>query len=149
MSSQRNSKPSPIQLSDWPIEQLPGLSDRDQSQLFNCDIKTTGQLVLKARTPASRQELANCLHVHIQYVNKWVALAELACIPSVGCRYCGLLLHAGICSVIQLSQMPPHRLHQQVLRLQIAMMQRRDLCPSLEEVCQWIKQAQAINVSQR
>ncbi|NEO63853.1 MAG: DUF4332 domain-containing protein, partial [Moorea sp. SIO4G2] len=46
-----------------------------------------------------------------QYVNKWVALADLARIPSIGCQYCGLVLHAGICSLTQLAQTPPGLFH--------------------------------------
>jgi len=85
--------------------------------------------------------LANQLQIQSRYINKWVALADLARIPSVGCKYCGLLLHAGVSCVTQLAQTPVNRLHQQILRLQVAMMQRKDLCPHVEEVAVWIKQA--------
>lgn len=131
---------------DWSIEQLPGLSDRDRSQLQDLGITTTRQLLQKASTPASRQALANQLQIKSQYVNKWVALADLARVPGIGCQYCGLLLHAGIGSVAQLAQTPAHRLHQQILRLQVATMQRRDLCPPVEEVAAWIKQARELVV---
>jgi len=57
------------------------------------------------------------------------------------------LLHAGICSVTQLAQTPAHKLHQQILRLQVATLQRRDLCPHVEEVAGWIKQARMLVVS--
>jgi hypothetical protein len=147
MSSQRNTHQSIIQPCNWAIEHLPGLNHQDESKLLECGIKTTRQLLQKVSNLTARQELANRLQINIQYVNKWVALADLACIPSVGCRYCGLLLHAGICSVKQLSQMPPHRLHQQVLRLHVATMQRRDLCPSVDEVQQWIQQARQLTIS--
>ncbi|MBW4576713.1 MAG: DUF4332 domain-containing protein [Aphanothece sp. CMT-3BRIN-NPC111] len=141
MASKPNAHLNTIQPCDWSIAQLPGLSDQDQSKLLTCGITTTGQLLQKANNPASKQELAKQLQIHIQHVNKWVALANLARIPSVGCQYCGLLLHAGICSATQLSEIPVHRLHQQILRLQVATMQRRDLCPSVEQVQQWIQQA--------
>ncbi|MCL1474576.1 DUF4332 domain-containing protein [Argonema antarcticum] len=144
MSRQLNNHPSAIQRYDWPLAQLPGLSHDNQSQLLECGITTTGQLIQKANTPETRQALANQLQIHIQYVKKWVALADLARIPSVGCQYCGLLLHAGVCSVTQLAQIPPHRLHQQILRLHVATMQRRDLCPSVEQVSLWIQQARSI-----
>jgi hypothetical protein len=144
MYSQPKASRSPIQVRDWSIEQLPGLSHQQQSQLLESGITTTGQLLRQASNPTARQQLATRLQIKIQYLNKWVALAELAGIPSVGCQYCGLLLHAGVCSVSQLSQIPPHRLHQQILRLQVAMMQRRDLCPSLALVQQWIQQAQTM-----
>lgn len=135
---------NPIQPGNWPIEQLPGLSEQDRTQLLECGLTTTGQLIQAANTPATRQALANRLQIHIQYVNKWVALAELARVPSVGCQYCGVLLHAGISSVSLLAQTPVHRLHQQILRLQVATLQRRDLCPSVDEVQQWIRQAQML-----
>jgi predicted flap endonuclease-1-like 5' DNA nuclease len=126
---------------DWSIEQLPGLSDQDQSKLRELGITTTGQLLKFASTPQSRQALANQLQIKSQYVHKWFALADLARLPGVGCQYCGLLLHAGVCSVTQLAQTPVHRLHQQILRLQVATMQRRDLCPHVDEVAGWVKQA--------
>jgi predicted flap endonuclease-1-like 5' DNA nuclease len=128
---------------DWAIEDLPGLSNQDCFKLRSLDITTTGQLLQKTRTPQLRQVLASQLQVKDNYVNKWVALADLARIPGIGCRYSGLLLHAGICSVAQLAQTPAYKLHQQILRLQVAMMQRRDLCPQVGVVAGWIKQAQA------
>jgi hypothetical protein len=135
---------NPILSCDWPIEQLPGLSQEEQSQLQNYGIKTTGGLVKQGKTPQDRLVLANKLQVHLQYVNKWIALADLARVPSVGTQYCGLILHAGIGSVAQLAQTPTHRLHQQIMRLQVATMQRRDLCPAIEQVQQWSQQAKIL-----
>ncbi|MGB3203392.1 MAG: DUF4332 domain-containing protein [Crinalium sp.] len=141
MPSQSKIQRNTIQSCSWSIEQLAGLSKENQLQLLELGIKTTGELLQIANTTTAKLELANRLQLHIQYVNKWVALADLARIPSVGCQYCGLLLHAGIASVSQLAQTPIHRLHPQILRLQVATMQRKDLCPSVEQVQLWIKQA--------
>ncbi|HEY9665819.1 MAG TPA: DUF4332 domain-containing protein [Coleofasciculaceae cyanobacterium] len=135
---------SATQSCDWPIQQLPGLSDRDCSNLQELGINTTKQLLQKASTSQSKQVLANQLQITPQYVKKWVALADLARIPGIGCEYCGLVLHAGVCSCLQLAQTPAHRLHQQILRLQVATMQRRDLCPQVEAVAAWIKQAREL-----
>ena len=128
----------------WSIEQLPGLSKQQQAQLQECGITTTKQLLAKASTKGLKQALANQLQINIQYVNKWVALADLARIPSVGYQYCGLLLHSGIASVYQLTQTPVHRLHQQIMRLQVATMQRQDLCPAVEVVQKWVQQARSL-----
>ena len=128
----------------WSIEQLPGLSKQQQAQLQECGITTTKQLLEKASTKELKQALANQLQINIQYVNKWVALADLARIPSVGCQYCGLLLHSGIASVSQLTQTPVHRLHKQIMRLQVATMQRQDLCPAVEVVQKWVQQARSL-----
>ncbi len=144
MPSKHTASRNFIQACDWPIEQLPGLSQEEQSRLQNCGITTTGALVKQGKTLETKLALANKLQVHLQYVNKWVALADLARIPTIGTQYCGLLLHAGIGSVAQLAQVPSHRLHQQILRLQVATMQRRDLCPAIELVQQWSYQAQQI-----
>ena len=132
-----------IQSCDWPISQLPGLNSQNQKLLLNrCGITTTSQLLQKGQTQAQKMMLANVLQVNLRDLSKWVAMADLARIPSVGCQHCGLLLHAGVGSITQLAQMPVHRLHQQVLRLHVATLQRRDLCPSAALVQQWIQEAQ-------
>ncbi|MBD2292473.1 DUF4332 domain-containing protein [Anabaena sphaerica FACHB-251] len=136
-----------LQACDWPIEKLPGLSPEEESKLQNCGITTTGELLKQGKTPEARLVLANKLQVHLQYVNKWMALADLARLPSVGIQYCGLLLHAGVISVTQLAEIPTHRLHQQIMRLQVATFQRRDLCPAVELVQQWSQQAKVIGNS--
>ncbi|MBW4507085.1 MAG: DUF4332 domain-containing protein [Scytonematopsis contorta HA4267-MV1] len=146
MYSQSKAPAKKIQSCDWPIEQLPGLSAEEQLQLENCGITTTNILLKQANNPTTRLALANKLHVHPQYVNKWIALADLARVQSVGIQYCGLLLHAGIISVKQLAEIPTHRLHKQVMRLQVATMQRRDLCPTVDLVQQWGFQARMLTV---
>ena len=128
----------------WSIDNLPGLQEKEQQLLQSLGIATTKDLLNKAKTPQEKQTLAGLLQLNIKYVSKWVALADLARIPSVGYQYCGLLLHAGVVSVIQLTQTPVHRLHRQIMRVQVATMQRKDLCPPVELVQQWIKEAKSI-----
>jgi hypothetical protein len=135
------SRPKPR---NWKIENLPGLSAENQTRLIAAGIETTLQLLQLGKTPQQRQQLAARLHIHIQHVNKWVALADLARVPSVGCQYCGLLLHSGISSTQALATVPLHRLHQQVLRFQVANMQRPDLCPSPDQVAIWIQEARLL-----
>ncbi|MCV3212327.1 DUF4332 domain-containing protein [Plectonema radiosum NIES-515] len=144
MSVKNQAKLDNTPTGDWSIEQLPGLGQEELVQLQNCGIFTTKALFQQGNSLQSKVALANKLQVHLQYVNKWVALADLARIPSVGTQYCGLLLHAGIGSVAQLAETPTHRLHQQVLRFQVATMQRRDLCPAIELVQQWRQQAKTV-----
>ncbi|MDZ8024867.1 MAG: DUF4332 domain-containing protein [Nostoc sp. DcaGUA01] len=146
MAAKQTNNRSRVTSGDWPIEQLPGLSQEEQSQLQNSGINTTVALVKQGKTLQARVALANKLQIHLQYVNKWIALADLARIPSVGTQYCGLLLHAGIGSVAQLAQTPTHRLHKQIMRLQVATMQRRDLCPAIELVQRWSQEARMVGV---
>jgi nucleotidyltransferase/DNA polymerase involved in DNA repair len=126
---------------DWSIGDLPGLNKSESARLQQLGINTTRQLLQIAPDAATKQQLAISLGTKIQYVNKLVALADLSRLAGVGCQYNGLLLHTGIVSVRQLSQMPAHKLHQQLLRLHVATLQRRDLCPDLTQVQSWIKQA--------
>jgi predicted flap endonuclease-1-like 5' DNA nuclease len=130
---------------NWRIEQLPGISSEDQARLIDCGITTTLQLLQQCHNQEQKHALSEKLQVHIHHVSKWVALSDLSRIPSVGCQYCGLLLHAGIASAAQLAQMHIHKVHQQILRLQVATMQRRDLCPSRGEIVQWIQQARLLS----
>jgi Domain of unknown function (DUF4332) len=145
MYSQKQPRVNRILSCDWSIKELPGLNEEEKLQLQNYGISTTSQLIIQGKTPQSRIELANQLQINLKYVNKWIALADLARVPSVGTQYCGLLLHAGVGSVMQLAQTPTQRLHRQVLRLQVATMQRRDLCPAVDVVQQWTQQAKMVN----
>ncbi|MFP4121101.1 MAG: DUF4332 domain-containing protein [Coleofasciculus sp.] len=144
MSNQPKNHHRSIPVRDRAIEHLPGLSEQDCAKLQQQGITTTAQLLKVANSRQSKQALANQLQIKAQYVHKWVALADLARVPSIGCEYCGLLLHAGIISVKQLAQTPTHKLHQQILRLQVATMQRRDLCPTVDQVAAWIQQARQL-----
>ncbi|MDJ0517193.1 MAG: DUF4332 domain-containing protein [Trichodesmium sp. MO_231.B1] len=135
-----------IKSQNWSIEKLPGLSKQHQILLTEYGITTTRKLLEITHTPQQKLILASQLQIHPQYVKKWVALADLARVPSVGCQYCGLLLHAGIASVAQLAQIPVHRLHQQILKLQVSTMQRRDLCPTVDLVQKWVQQAQFLSL---
>ena len=144
MKTAHKASQTSLQVRDWPIAHLPGLSKENQSQLEESNITTTEQLIRMTKTPAAKALLAHQLQINIQYVNKWVAMANLARIPSVGCQYCGLLLHAGVASADQLAQMPVERLHQQILKLHVATMQRNDLTPSVDRVQKWVQQARLV-----
>jgi predicted flap endonuclease-1-like 5' DNA nuclease len=129
---------------DWLIGDLPGINSSEQALLQDLGITTTGQLLAFAPDAPTKHKLAIDLGTKIQYVNKLVALADLARLAGVGCQYNGLLLHTGIISVKQLAQMPPHKIHQQLLKLHVATLQRRDLCPDLAQVQGWTKQAREL-----
>ncbi|MEB3340530.1 DUF4332 domain-containing protein [Okeania sp.] len=139
-------KISSIKSQNWSIDKLPGLSKEHQELLTKYGITSTRKILEITHTSQQKLILASKLKIHPQYIKKWVALADLARIPTVGYEYCGLLLHGGIASVSQLSQIPVHRLHQQILKLQVSTMQRRDLCPTVDLVQKWIQQAQLLSL---
>lgn len=128
---------------DWPIEKLPGISDRDRENLQAIGLITTQQLLQQTSNTQSKQAIASQLQIHPQYLSKWIALADLARLPSVGCQYCGVILHCGIISIAQLAQTPAPHLHRQIARLYVSMMQRKDLTPPVDRVQVWVKEAKA------
>ncbi len=125
----------------WPLAQLPGLSAADLTQLQGLGLDDTRSLLRLAPNRDQQRAIAAQLQLHEHHVRKWVALADLARVPSVGLEHCGLLLHSGIISTVQLAQQPAHKLHQQILRLHVREFQRRNLCPGMGEVTRWIMQA--------
>ncbi|MEC4802715.1 MAG: DUF4332 domain-containing protein [Jaaginema sp. PMC 1079.18] len=128
---------------NWSIEKLPGISDREIENLQAIGITTTQQLLQQTRNPENKNAIASQLQIHPQYVSKWIALADLARIPSVNCQYCGVILHCGIISISQLAQTPASHLHRQISRLYVSMMQRQDLTPPVDRVQVWVKEAQS------
>lgn len=148
MKSVRKSRAS-LKQKSWLISQLPGLSDDECRLLAAQGIHTTADLLNRGASLAQRSALATLLQVHAHHVQKWVALADLASVPSVGIEFCGLLLHAGVGSVAQLAQTPLSKIHQLILKLYVSMMQRQDLCPSVAVMAQWTAEAQQLTAQRQ
>ncbi|PSB09019.1 DUF4332 domain-containing protein [Pleurocapsa sp. CCALA 161] len=129
----------------WSIDLLPGLMLSEQKLLKAQEIENTLDLLQQTKTLESKIDLASKLKLHLKHLNKWIALADLARIPSVGNQYCGLILHAGIVSVVQLAQTPFPQLHRQIVRLQVTTIGRKDLTPSVVQVRQWIEEAKILS----
>ncbi|MCC0177045.1 DUF4332 domain-containing protein [Waterburya agarophytonicola K14] len=129
----------------WSIDRLPGIM-RSQVELLEENNITDTKIFLSFSTNSeSKLALASKLQLNQKYINKWIALADLSRIPSVGDKYCGLLLHAGIISVAQLAQTPFHRLHGQIVRLQVATLQTKDLSPPVERIKKWVEEAKLLS----
>lgn len=62
----------------------------------------------------------------------------------LGCRYWGLVVHSGMGSIERLAQTPVGKLQVGIKRLQVQTLQRTELCPSLQEMSSWIRQAQQL-----
>ncbi|BDI14446.1 hypothetical protein ANSO36C_02480 [Nostoc cf. commune SO-36] len=131
---------------NWQIESLPGITPEDSQKFKDCGIETTFQLLQKTRNELAKQNLAAQMQIHIQHIHKWVALADFSRLPSVGCEYCGLLLHVGICSVNQLAQLPMHDLQRRVLRFQVTTTQQQPqhIYRNSGLMAQWIQEARQL-----
>ena len=130
---------------NWAIANLPWLSEEHRRLLEANQIRTTHQLLLATQTKQQQHEFAAKLKIHPQYVAKWIALADLARLKSVGVEYCGLLLHCGVASVWQLAQTPFPHLHGSIVKLQVSTLQRRDLAPSVGLVQEWVREAKSLS----
>jgi hypothetical protein len=113
------------------------------NQLAALGLTHTHQLCQLGQSTQRCQALAIQLHLPQRYVTKWVVLSALAQVPTVGCEYNGLLLHAGISSVEQLASSSVQVLFPRIKRLYVATLQRSDLCPSADQVTLWIRNAQS------
>ncbi|MBD2256732.1 DUF4332 domain-containing protein [Pseudanabaena sp. FACHB-2040] len=129
---------------NWNLGQLPGMTSEFEQQLAHLGIETTAQLLKRSQNAEARQSLARQLHQPLRYINKWVALADLARVPSVGCQYNGLLLHAGVMSVSQLAQTALGTLHTQIRRFHVTTLNRSDLCPDPGQISVWVREARQI-----
>jgi Domain of unknown function (DUF4332) len=127
---------------NWLIMDLPGLDPNLGRDLDEVGLTETRQLV--ELSSDQQIALATSLGHHPRHIQKVVAMASLAQLSSVGCDYCGLLLHAGIASVAQLALTPVSQLHRSVLRLHVAVLQRNDLTPTVDRVQRWVLQAQRL-----
>jgi hypothetical protein len=127
---------------NWLIMDLPGLDPNLGRDLNEVGLTETRQLV--ELSGDQQIALATSLGHHPRHIQKVVAMASLAQLSSVGCDYCGLLLHAGIASVAQLALTPVSQLHRSVLRLHVAVLQRNDLTPTVDRVQRWVLQAQRL-----
>lgn len=128
------------------IKDLPGINTLDVKKLEMEGIKTNIDLLKKTIDSEKQQQLANKLQVNLKLLKKWIALADLSRLQSINHRYCGLILHSGIICTQQLSKVDAPTLHRQILRLQVATLKRKDLCPSLSLIQQWIKEAKKLRI---
>ena len=128
----------------WSLDRLPGLPARDREALAKLNITNTQQLLRRGATAADRQTMARTLHLREHHIHKWVAMADLARVPSVGSRHCGLLLHAGISSTTQLARATAGSLHRDLVRFHVALYKRRDWCPTLPDAERWIEEARQL-----
>lgn len=136
--------PTPLSPGNWSIADLPGLDPEMAATLIQQNIHSTRDLLDRCPDDRAILALANDLHLAKHHVHKWLALADLARVPGVGCTYAGTLLHAGIASVSQLAAAPIHRLYPQLVRLFVATTQRRDLCPNQAIVADWLTAARSL-----
>ena len=131
----------------WPIADLPGLKTSDRRKLEQSGLQTTADLLALQQNPDRLRTLAARMRLREPQLQRWIAMAELAQLPGVGCQHCGLLIHAGIVSLPQLAQISPQHLHRQLMRLQVATVRSPQHCPTPAIVDSWIYRARLLTSS--
>ncbi len=139
----------PLRSANWSLQDLPGLSEADRTQLHNLGIKSTFHLLRQAWSRSGKEDLSAQTGIHLQHIQKWVALSDLARVPSVGCEYCGVLLHSGIVTLEQLARTPAGPLHRQIMRLQVSLFRSPDRCPNAGQVNAWTQQANTLHRTEK
>ncbi len=114
----------------WSLDKLPGLGQEELILLQKNSVTTTRDLLVRTNSLRKAHQLAQQLHLPLNYIQKWSALADLARVPSIGYRYCGLLLHSGIISVKQLVRKSVAKLYPTIRRLCVATTRNQELVPA-------------------
>lgn len=106
-------------------------------------IRTTEELLSRARDLAGQEELARETEIGQELISRWVHRADLMRIDGIGGEYSVLIDYAGISSVAELAQCTPVDLYE---KLRAANLEHRLVTrlPPMSEVNDWIAQAQAL-----
>lgn len=120
------------------LADLPGLTPALGQALKQGQLITTRDLL---RAHCQEPQLARHLGLTPREYGKLLALAELAEIPEVGHRYCGLLLHIGIRTPADLARSRPEQLQASIVRLHRQLGLQRHECPGGDLLGRWIAAA--------
>jgi len=106
-------------------------------------IRTTAELLSRARDAAAQQQLANETGISRELIGRWIHRADLMRIDGIDGDYSVLIDYAGISTVADLAQCTPVDLYEK-LRATNADHKLVTRLPPVSEVQDWIAQAQAL-----
>jgi predicted flap endonuclease-1-like 5' DNA nuclease len=111
--------------------------------LQRAGIRTTGELLSRARDPAGQEQLARETEIGEELIARWVHRADLMRIDGISGEYSVLVDYAGVSTVADLAQCTPVDLYE---KLRAANIEHRLVTrlPPMSEVNDWIAQAQAL-----
>lgn len=145
-----HTRPTPAQTlvesAELPLEQISAVSAETAEKLQQLGLATNLDLLRSAGMKSQRPTLAEQVGVTVQQVNRWVVLADLTRVPSVGVVYADFLLQIGICSTLQLANMSMGDLQRQVTRYQMPILKQASLCPGMGLIATWSTQAKQLKI---
>jgi len=127
------------------IQEIDGINSKYAKNLKKLGIHTTQDLVEKlTRNYEDVDFIAKKLHVDTSTITSWVSMADLLSLPGVNTKYAKLIQKAGISSVLELSGVNTHSLHNQLLDVNNKSHIVSKI-PNLDTLKQWAKIAKILD----
>ena len=127
----------------YTIETIEGIAKVFGDKLRAAGLNTTGQLLVRGKTPKGRKEVAAATGITETLVLKWTNMADLMRIKGVGEEYSELLEKAGVDTVKELKMRVPANLHKAMTEANEKHKLVRQL-PGLKQVESWVAQAKTM-----
>jgi predicted flap endonuclease-1-like 5' DNA nuclease len=124
----------------YPIEEIAGLSERLAAGLERAGVRTTRDLLDRARHAEGRQTLARTIGASLAELERAVQLSDLLRIKGVARQYAALLHAAGVRSAPDLRRHAPEQLHAALSETK-AQARLRCRLPTVDNVRNWIADA--------
>lgn len=124
----------------YDISDIEGIGPKFEEKLGTVGIRTTDDLLEKARTPAGRKAIAEGAEIRPDLVLTWANRADLMRLKGVGGQYAELLNVAGVDTIKELRRRNAANLREKM----VAINGERNICqtnPSEGMVAGWIEQA--------
>ncbi len=128
----------------YDIEEIEGIGAGFGRRLRKEGIETTLDLLHKAATPESREELANKTSIEAFIIRKWVSMADLIRIPGIRGQFAELVEASGVHSVQELAQQNDSALNTTMIAVN-ASEHRTPVLPTTGMVTQWIEHAKTLD----
>jgi hypothetical protein len=127
----------------YPISEIRCIGADAASILISSGIRTTGSLLLQAKTPKQRLKIAEKVGTDDKRVLVWVTAADRMRIKGVGWEYSELLSAAGVKTAKELKFRNPQKLFEQMTEANSKRNLVR-LLPSVKAVERWIESAKKL-----
>lgn len=125
------------------VREIKGVTDALAAKLADLGIKTSDQLLEKAKTPEGRRDLAGKIGVDAKLVLEMANRSDLIRIKGVAGAFSDLLENAGVDTVKELAARVPENLQAKLAEINDKM-KISQRTPTVDMVADWVKEAKAL-----
>ena len=125
------------------IIDIEGIGEVYAAKLESAGIPTVEELLKRAATPKSRDEIATATGISGTLILKWANRADLFRVKGISTQYSDLLEFAGVDTVPELAQRNAANLHAKLTEVNTEKKLVRAL-PTVEGVAAWIEHAKTL-----